>query len=251
MSSSKEIDKFKNLLYDHADSVSYNEETSKNYLKENGVDVDKFVAKGLDQIKSTLRKKESQKIKALFFKRVVLGAEIVYNLHKERTFGHVKLMKLMYLCEQVSNMEISTRYVKQAAGPFDARFMHSIDKEFRRLKWFNVNVNTEKNFTTYEYIPDVNVLSYKSYFSKYYSYNKEPIAWLIKTFGKPQTKKVELVATIYSCLDELIKNKEELSNDILVERVFDWSKEKRKKFTKDDITNAHNWMIDNRLIPLS
>lgn len=251
MSKSKEIDKFKHLLYDFADSVSYNEDTSKDYLEENGVDVDKFVKKGLNQIQATLKKQETKRSKALFFKRVVLGAEIVYNLHKERTFGHVKLMKLMYLCEQVSNMELSVRYVKQAAGPFDARFMHSIDKEFVRLKWFNVKVNSEKRFTTYEYIPDDKIMSYKPYFDNYYCDYKEPIEWLIKTFGKPQTKKVELIATIYSCLDEVIKNKEEFSIELLIEKVFDWSVEKKKKFTTDDIISAHNWMIENKLVPIS
>src|SRR5690606_33527387 len=97
MSKGKEIQKLKHFLYDFADSVSYNEETSRNYLEENGVDVDKFIGKGLKQIETTLKKKGDKKNKALFFKRVVLAAEIVYNLHNERTFGHVKLQKLMYL----------------------------------------------------------------------------------------------------------------------------------------------------------
>ena len=236
---------------DFAESVSFNEDTAKDYLEENGVDVDKFIKKGLNQIQASFKKKEMQLSKAFFFKRVVLGAEIVYNLHNERTFGHVKFMKLMYLCEQVSNMKLAVRYVKQAAGPFDARFMHSIDREFIRLKWFDVKVNSEKSFKTYEYIPDEKIMSYKTYFNKYYSNDNEGIEWLLKTFGKPPTKKVELVATIYSWLDEFIKKNEEFSTEILIEKVFDWSVEKKKKFTRTNIINAHNWMIENRLIPVS
>lgn len=251
MHKDRKLNTIKQFEKDFAESVSYNEETARDYLEENGVDVDKFIKKGLNQIQVSLKKKETQKSKALFFKRVVLGAEIVYNLHSERTFGHVKFMKLMYLCEQISNMELSARYVKQAAGPFDARFMHSIDKEFKRLKWFNVKVNSGNNFTTYEYALDEKVMSYKSYFNRYYGNDKNGIEWLIKTFGKPQTKKVELVATIYSCLDELIKKNEEFSIKILIEKVFDWSQEKKKKFTRSDIINAHNWMIENRLVPMS
>ena len=145
-----------------AESVSFNEETARTYLEENGVDLDKFIKKGLNHIQAFTKKEEIKNSRSLFFRRVVLGAEIVNSLHMERTFGHVKFMKLMYLCEQVSNMKLSARYVKQAAGPYDARFMHSIDREFIRLKWFDVKVKTQSKFKTYEYVPDNNLLSYKS-----------------------------------------------------------------------------------------
>ena len=251
MRKSKEVDKLKDFLYDFAQSVSYNEETSINYLIENDVNVEKFVNKGLKQIEATLKKQGAQKNKLLFFKRVVLAAEIVNNLYNERTFGHVKLQKLMYLCEQVSNMELSSRYTKQAAGPYDAKFMHTIDRELERLKWFNIEIKQGSKYKTYEYSLGEKIGSYKSYYYNYYNENLNSIKWLIETFGKPQTKKVELVATIYSCLEEFIKNKEEFTSDLLLQRVMDWSKEKKKKFTPVDISNAHNWMIEKGLVPRS
>ena len=251
MSNSKEVDKLKDFLYDFAQSLSYSEETSTNYLKENNVDVEKFIAKGLNQIEATLKKKGAKKSKALFFKRVVLAAEITHNLYGERTFGHVKLQKLMYLAEQVSNMKLSSRYTKQAAGPYDAKFMHTIDRELERLKWFNIEIKQGSKYNTYEYSLGEKVDSYKSYYYNYYSENLDSIRWLIETFGKHQTKKVELVATIYSCLEEFIKSKEDFTSDLLLQRVMDWSKEKRKKFTPKDVSNAHNWMIEKGLVPRS
>ncbi|MAU70878.1 MAG: hypothetical protein CML04_02195 [Pseudozobellia sp.] len=251
MSKNKKVEKLKDFLYEFAQSVSYNEEISKNYLEENDIDVEKFVSKGIKQIEATLKKKDVQKSKALFFKRVVLAAEIVYNLYFERTFGHVKLQKLMYLCEQVSNMELSSRYTKQAAGPYDGKFMHSIDRELERQKWFNIEIKQESNYRTYEYSLGERVDSYKAYYNNYYSENLDSIKWLIETFRKPHTKKVELVATIYSCLEEFIKNKEEFTSDLLLQRVMDWSLEKKKKFTPMDVSNAHEWMIEKGLVPKS
>ncbi len=249
MSKAKEIDNLKSFLYDFADSVSYNEEVSTEYLTENGVDIEKFVCKGLKKIEALQKKKDTQNSKSLFFKRVVLAADIVYNLYNERTFGHVKFQKLMYLCEQASNMELTVRYTKQAAGPFDWRFMHSVDKEFKRLKWFDVEIKQENGYKNYIYSFGENVESYKPYFNNYYNDSKDSIKWLIETFRKPPTKKVELVATIYSCLDELIKNKEVFTSALLIERVFKWSEEKKKKFTSEDILKAHKWMNQNSLIP--
>ncbi len=250
MHKKKALNNITRLNNEFADSVSLNEEIARNYLEENGVDVDKFIKKGLKQIESSLKKKDLKNSKSLFFRRVVLGAEIVYNLFDEITFGHVKFMKLMYLCEQVSNMKLSVRYVKQAAGPFDARFMHTVDKEFKRLRWFSVDVNTNKGFKTYKYTPDEKIMSYKTHYDNYYGSYKSEIKWLINTFRKPSTKKVELVATIYSCLDEFIKGGEQFSNELLIERVFGWSEEKKKKFTKENITKAHNWMIEKGLVPV-
>ena len=249
MKKSRKIENIKLFEKDIIESVSYNVETAKNYLDENGVDYERFINKGLKQIEKSIKKKEKEGSKGLFFKRVVLAAEIVNNLYKERTFGHVKFQKLMYLCEQVSNMELSTRYVKQAAGPYDSRFMHTIDKEFKRLNWFNIDIKQENGFKTYEYSLGKNIDSYKLYFNNYYKDSISGITWLIDTFKTPQTKKVELVATIYYCLDEFLKNNKDFSNELLVEKVFSWSIEKKKKFTTEDITKAHNWMIENKLIP--
>lgn len=251
MKKSSKTDCLKLLEKSVAESVSFNEESSIQYLEENGIDVQKLINKGLKKIENTLNKNSNKQNRDLFFKRVVLGAEIVNNLYLERTFGHVKFQKLMYLCEQLSNMEITNRYTKQAAGPYDARFMHSIDREFQRLKWFNVEVKDEKKFKTYKYTLGENIQDYKRYFNNYYASNSESIEWLIQTFGKPPTSKVELVATIYSCLDEFIKDKENFSLELLINKVYSWSEEKKKKFTKDSILTAYKWMTDNGLVPVS
>jgi hypothetical protein len=251
MSKDRDLNNIERFEKNFAETVSFNEETARNYLEENQVDIDRFIKKGLNHIQALSKKKEVKMAKSLFFERVVLGAEIVYNLHNERTFGHVKFMKLMYLCEQVSNMKLAARYVKQAAGPYDARFMHSIDREFKRLKWFDVKVKSGTKFKTYEYIPDENMMSYKKYYNNYYSNQNGDIDWLIKTFGKPPTRKVELIATIYACLDEFIEKSEEFSTEILIEKVFNWSVEKKKKFSIDNIIKAHEWMIEKGLVPIS
>lgn len=246
----KKVKFIQTLQMNVSDSVSYNLDTARDYLAEEGVDVDSFVKKGLAEISKTLKKKEQKKNKALFFKRVVLAAKIVNELHKELTFGHVKLQKLMYLCEEISNMEVSNRYVKQAAGPYDNRFMHSIDKELERLNWFRVEItNTKKGYKKYEYFPDEKLDVYKGYYERYYEKESDYIDWLINTFRSHPTSKVELVATIYYCLDEFKKNYECFSENELISRVFEWSIEKRKKFSEDQIITAYKWMLSKKLNP--
>lgn len=241
---------FQSLQMYVGNSVSYDLSTATEYLVEEEIDVDNYVNKGINEINKALNKVVENKNKSLFFKRVVLAAEIINQLHRETTFGHVKLQKLMYLCEEVSNMEISRRYIKQAAGPYDRKFMHSIDKELKRLSWFKVEVIDQGNYKKYKYSPSSKLETYKKYYKNYFENDLSYINWLIKTFKNNPTSKVELVATIYYCLDEFNKTKDLFSKEKLISKVFDWSIEKKKKFTRKDIINAYNWMLNKELYPV-
>lgn len=184
----------------------------------------------------------------IYFKRIVLAAEIVNQLYQENTFGRVKFQKLVYLCENASNMGINKRYLKFAAGPFDNKFMHSINKEFKEHKWFNVEVVKDGIYTKWVYSPLDNVEDYKKYYTQYFSKYNETIQQIISLFRKQKTNYVELVATIYACCLEIINSKKEFSNDRLFEIFYSWADEK-KKFKESEVLSALDWMNANDLIP--
>lgn len=241
------------MIHDIAESVSRNDESADLYLKEEGVDVESYVSKGLDKIEALLKKKSQKKIKVkssgkganLYFKRAVLAAEIASNLHNERTFGHVKFQKLVYLGEQICELKADKEYSKQVAGPYDRKFMHSIDFQFKRQKWFEVKLEKIQNFKMYKYYPLENIDNYKQYYERYYSDNDKDIKWLINTFKKKKTDDVELIATLFYCWKEI---KNEFSEDLLIERFYQWSKEK-KKFSRVKVTEGITWMKENNFYP--
>ena len=72
---------------------------------------------------------------------------------------------------------------------------------------------------------------------------------LVKTFGKAKTDKVELVATIYFCLDEIEKSQSIFSDRLLLQKVYSWSKQK-EKFTEEQIRSCLKWMNEKGLTPL-
>ena len=71
-----------------------------------------------------------------YYKRTILAAEIVHQLHKEMAFGHLKLQKLIYLSQRVENIALPVNFLKQAMGPYDSQLMRSIDKQLKVKKWF-------------------------------------------------------------------------------------------------------------------
>lgn len=146
-------------------------------------------------------------------------------------------------------MCLSERYAKQTAGPYDRKFMHTIDSEFEKQKWFKVEKVNRGTYEQYVYIPLDGLHKYKQYYQNYYSQENENIQYIIRTFKKRKTNDVELVATIYACWIEVIKRKEFFSEGLIINRVYDWAKEK-KKFSESDIRSAIYWMRENGFAPI-
>ena len=193
-------------------------------------------------------KEQAKEKKFVYFKRAVLAAEIVNQMSEERTFGRVKFQKLVYLCENVCEMGLNNRYAKFAAGPFDNKFMHSINTEFKKQKWFKVEYREDGQFKVPVYKKLENAEKYKEYYEKYFSNTDESIKKILNIFRKQKTRQVELVATVFACILELKENKVQIVIDDIIDLVYSWSKEKQK-FTKNEIANTYEWMIASKIIP--
>lgn len=187
--------------------------------------------------------------RSLYFRRVVLAAEIAEQLYSQSTFGRVKFQKLVYLCEQVAELETSNKYLKQAAGPFDNKFMHTIDKEFRKQKWFNVVKITENNIARYRYEPLENHGNHKKYFDSYFA-NPIAIHNIIDLFKNKKTDFTEIAATLYACHLELFVKHMEVNFEAVRVLFYSWSKEK-KRFDEIQVKSIWNWLQENQLIRIA
>lgn len=180
------------------------------------------------------------------FRRVVLAAEIVGKLYSEPTMGRVKFQKLVYLCEYAAEMELAHRYQKQAAGPFDHKFMHSVHLEFKKLKWFETKIVTSGDYKRTVYQPMSNVEGYKGYYNSYFGQLDDSIQHVIQLFRKQSTEKTELAATVHYCLCELEANGHPITLAALIKLFYDWSKAK-SKFSEQDVLESARWLKQNGL----
>lgn len=191
-------------------------------------------------------KKESGK---LYFKRAVLAAEIASELCAELTFGRIKFQKLVYLCEHAANMNLQHRYSKQAAGPFDNKFMHSIEQEFKKQNWFLVEKVKEGNFTRSKYTALPGYKNYKKYYDLYFGNESESISHVIDLFRKAKTDKTEISATLLACSLELRSNNELVSEKRLLKLFYDWS-ERKGQYEDKTVLAIWEWMKEERLVTL-
>ncbi|MEZ4721943.1 MAG: hypothetical protein R2813_08725 [Flavobacteriales bacterium] len=178
-----------------------------------------------------------------YHKRTVLAAEIVFQLQNEKTIGHLKLQKLIYLCQQTANMTLHTNFLKQAMGPYDPIMMRSIDKKLRENGWFEY---IQGSFPPYKPLDKAG--AHKTWFERYFENQEPQINTLLDIFRKATSDQVELVATIYACWLEAKKRKQIVSENLMIERVYAWSAYK-EKFTKIQIKSAYHWMEQKGIRP--
>jgi uncharacterized protein YwgA len=181
-----------------------------------------------------------------YFQRVVLAAEIVGKLYTEPTLGRVKFQKLVYLCEYAADMELAHRYQKQTAGPFDHKFMHSVDEELKRNKWFESKVISSGEIKRTVYQPMSNADGYKGYYNSYFGQLDESIQHVIHLFRRQSTDKTELAATVHFCLCELATTGQPVSQSALIKLFYNWSKAK-SKFSEQAVLESAKWLKQNGL----
>jgi uncharacterized protein YwgA len=185
--------------------------------------------------------------KIIYFKRVVLAARIASELYDQPTFGRIKFQKMVYMCEHVANLKLEERYSKQAAGPFDNKFMHSIEKEFKSQKWFEVVKVDDGQIKRSKYEPLANVAQYKKYYDKYFSGVSNEINHIVELFKTQKTDTTEIAATLIACYLEIINNNEQFSENRLLEIFYSWAKEKQR-FSEAKVKLIWQWVIGEKII---
>lgn len=182
-----------------------------------------------------------------YFKRTVLAAKIASDLHEQSTFGRVKFQKLVYLCEHVAKLQTKHRYQKFAAGPFDNKFMHSIEKEFQKQKWFRVEKEKKGSMMRSTYIPLEGCEKYKPYYDRYFDNTSQAIQYIIDLFKDKKTDFTEIAATLAACYFEILEKNEPFSEDLLFAKFYSWS-EQKQKFIPQNVSSVWQWIKDKNVI---
>ena len=221
------------------------------FLNESKIKSDKsfkssLVAKATSEVPTFKAKKTTSKSlgKGDYFKKLVLAAEVAYQLHEEPAFGHVKFVKVYLLCDQVCHMNLSSSYGKYAAGPLDPKQMYTFDAQFKKKQWFTI---TKTRFG-FRYSPDAKIQEYQVYYKRYFKSQLDDISRIIELFRKQRTDFCEIVATIFFIWKEFMAKHKLVNNASLIKAFYAWGEEK-KRFSEGEIVGAIDWMNENGIIP--
>ncbi|MHA3104293.1 restriction endonuclease subunit S [Acinetobacter sp. ANC 3791] len=176
-------------------------------------------------------------------KLVSLAAEITFQLYTEPTFGHLKLQKLIYLCQQLKHMDLAADFKQHAAGPYDPVMARYLDKEFKDREWFNYDSKRDL-----KYKPLSKCNDHRLAFNKYFEKETSEIYNLIGLFRTSKSDHIEIVATLFACWLRLLENKQSIAEELLLNEFYAWSEEK-KRFSKAEVLNGYKWMKIHSITP--
>jgi len=177
-------------------------------------------------------------------KLLSLAAEITFQLHKEPTFGHLKLQKLIYLCQQLKHMDLVANFGQHAAGPYDPVMARYLDKEFKDHEWFSYDSKRDL-----KYKPLSRCNDHRSAFNRYFAKDVSEIYDLIGLFRTSKSDHIEIVATLFACWLRLLEKKSSVTEEQLLKDFYAWSEEKNR-FSKAEVLNGYKWMKQNLVVPL-
>lgn len=177
-------------------------------------------------------------------KLLSLAAEITFQLHTESTFGHLKLQKLIYLCQQLKHMDLAADFKQHAAGPYDPVMARYLDKEFKDREWFSYDPKRDL-----KYKPLSRCNDHRSAFNRYFAKDVSEIYDLIGLFRTSKSDHIEIVATLFACWLRLLEQKRLVTEEQLLKDFYAWSQEK-KRFSKAEVLNGYKWMKQNSVVPL-
>lgn len=174
------------------------------------------------------------------FAKQVLGGKIVSLYKDDPHFTQIKFQKLQFLAEHVIQADLNLNYYFQAAGPYDNRFMHTINDSLKKSKWFDYKNN--------KYVP----LDKQSQISEYYNGYFKPVTnkleRLFSLLQNATEADAEIIATIYAVWNNRLIQSLAISDDLLIEDFYKWSKRKQQ-YTQEQILTGLNWLRKNNFEP--
>lgn len=179
------------------------------------------------------QKESSNEIIDLNFKRAVLSAKIINEMHEEKYFGAVKLEKILYLCETHLGITINGKYKKEAAGPYDAKSRYEVEDILKIKKWFDVQKETNGSVEITKYLPLENCHEIKTLYNDVFAGSLSKIDKLMDLFKGKNSDFCESIATLYAVWKNRLNNNLTCSNSELIADFKMWSKSKERFYDSD------------------
>ncbi|WP_196778329.1 restriction endonuclease subunit S [Malaciobacter halophilus] len=192
---------------------------------------------------SKSEKKERKASKA--FQRSVLAAYLVDNSLEDKYFGHVKLQKMLFMCEAVNSLDFDSNYKRHAMGPYDPKLIRSVDSQLKRSKWFECK-KMDGDKGRYVYSPLEKQDEYKKYLDRYF--NLENIEKMFALMKPMTTLQAEIVATLYSVYKDLKPTQQNISSQMLIEEARNNWHDRKKTIEVKKWERAIEWMREKQLI---
>lgn len=182
--------------------------------------------------------------------RLLVAAEIVGLLSHKKSFGRVKLQKLLYLAEADAGIqELQGQYQREAAGPLDRTLIAEVDAGLQQDQHVSV-IQSDGPGSQVVYRLRGEKGAYHPELVASIGDRVTVLRALVEKLGDLDTKSVEAITTLYAVWNDALLDHREPTDAMVVSGVLeDWHPEKARKFKSEELLTWLGWMRRNKLIP--
>lgn len=179
----------------------------------------------------------------------VVAGHIVNALYQSSGWGRTKLQKTLHLVGYHCQLDFGNDYIRNTAGPDDQAMMNHIDSKFKQYRHVRIEVKKENGKTRYNYIPTAMIDELEQVYETYPQTIRHAVDSLINKIKKMDLARAEIVSTLYAVWNNRIIKGEPISDDLLLEDFYAWSKHKLD-FSPDQVLCELNYMRKEEIIPI-
>ena len=179
----------------------------------------------------------------------VVAGHIVNALYQSSGWGRTKLQKTLHLVGYHCQLDFGNDYIRNTAGPDDQAMMNHIDSKFKQYRHVRIEAKKENGKTRYNYIPTAMIDELEQVYGTYPQTIRHAVDSLINKIKKMDLARAEIVSTLYAVWNNRIIKGEPISDDLLLEDFYAWSKHKLD-FSPDQVLCELNYMRKEEIIPI-
>ncbi len=189
------------------------------------------------------------KIREIPLQTHVIAGHIVNSLYQSSGWGRTKLQKTLHLVGYHCQLDFGNEYIRNTAGPDDQAMMNHIDGKFKQYRHVKIEEKKEHGKTRYNYIPTAMIDELEQVYETYPKTIRNAVDSLINKVEKMDLARAEIVSTLYAVWNNRIIKGEQISDDLLLEDFYAWSKHK-SDFNRDLVLRGLNYMRKEEIIPM-
>jgi type I restriction enzyme S subunit len=182
----------------------------------------------------------------IVFKRGAVAAYVINRLHDRSTFGRVQLMKALYLTETHVGVDLAGRYVRAAAGPYDAEALYNLESLAWKKGWFTKHKRGKEG---HRYQPGPFISDRLRAASVVLGERQQAMDRLLDLLSHLDTEQAEIVATLFAAWNDFLLDGQHPSEEQIIREVRDNWRESKMRFAEERLRLALVWMRSHQLTP--
>jgi hypothetical protein len=204
----------------------------------------KVVARAAQGVRAT---KTTPHSKGIFYRRAALDCYVIEKLEGDPNLGRTKMEKISHLLEHHCGIDLEREPVRDAAGPNDYPSRINVESLARKQEWYSTR--TREGGAKIDYLPGPEILKARRTAINFLGYRKTKVDRLLSLLRPLDTKKAEVVATLYASWNDFLLTGKTPTEDELINDVRNNWHPAKQLIPIESWIKALGWMRRKELVP--